>query len=403
MSDNRGYIDERTLVKREQILEKGIPIIGLAGKYQVKEGFCAVLAEGGVYKETLGPGFYYLHKYKFFRDLTATVVDMRTKTLNIETDRKHQIKYPFPVEIDLYLTIEYKVVDPRRVALEYEEPLHLLFDRVTAAFDPIISNANYEEVQTRRAEISQKILQQLKAMQLSIDLGIDVRNCTITTLKIHDTGSDVISTRARDESNYLRDAQMQAFVLQNSPRDFMSIIMQADPNERVKLMQTLAEQGLLLGEGQLLNSPANMFGGGQQATMAGQLGAGFGMQQGYTGSQTGMGSLQQMLPGQTTGQNRMVSEINYLRSIPGANVETIAEKDANGLATGAHKFRVTVPKQSGGTITSYFRCSAQFPTEPPLFSLEVDGQDYPFNPSCLRNWRGNYLYEIVQEIINGVG
>ncbi len=409
MSDNRNYIDEGTLVKREQILEKGIPIIGLSGKYQVKEGYCAVLTEGGVYKETLSPGFYHLHKYRLFRELTATVVDMRLKKLEIETCQKHQIRYPFPVEIDLDLTVEYKVSDPRTIALEFEEPLRALFDRVTSVVDPIIANASHEEVLTQRPAIGQKIFQNLQALQLSRTIGIDVRNILITKLKVHDTGSDIISTKAKEETFFYRDSTMEAYVLAHAPRDFISLLMQADPNERIKLMQTwIAEIGPLPESN--MAYPAGGFGGGfnQMQSMFGQygqqpmLGGGFIPQPGYQGGYQ-VPMPQQMLPGQSNEQNRMVNELNYLRSIPGAEVETRAENDQHGLATGGHMVRVTIPKQSGGIITCYFLCSAKYPTMPPLLSVEVDGQDYPYSPPSLRNWRGNYLYEIVREVMDGVG
>lgn len=414
MADNRNYINESSLVKREQILAKGLPILGLSGKYQVKEGYCAVLTEGGVYKETLGPGFYHLHKYRIFRELTATVVDMRTKTLEIETDQKHQIKYPFPVEVDLYLTIEYKVTDPRTIALEFEEPLRALFDRVTSVFDPIIANSSHEEVLTQRPLLSQKIYQGIQALQLPRTLGIDVRNVIITKLKVHDTGGDVISTRAKDETIYMREAQMEAYILAHAPRDFVSLLMQADPNERIKLMQTwIAEIGPLpesqmaspvWGGGSGFGQMQGMFGshGGQA-----MLGGGYGQQQAFPNSpmtsSSWQGSPTPMLPGQGGGQNRMVDELNYLRAIPGAKVETRSETDQNGLATGGHMVKVTVPKQSGGRIDCYFHCPVQFPTVPPMFSLEVDGQDYPFTPASLRNWRSQYLSEIVREVINEVG
>ena len=145
MIDNRHTIDDTDLVRPEQLLDQGIPLPLLSGKYEVREGYCAVVTEGGVFKEILTPGFYHLHRYKMFRNIRAVLVDMRVKQLSVETSRKYQIKYPVPVQLDLDLVVEYKVTDVRRVALEIDQPLHALFDRVNMAINPVVSVATYEE------------------------------------------------------------------------------------------------------------------------------------------------------------------------------------------------------------------------------------------------------------------
>ena len=431
MSDNRDYIDESSLVRVEQLLDKGIPIFFLAGKYQVKEGFCAVLTEGGVYRETLGPGFYYLNKYKFFRDLRATIVDLRTKSLSIETKRKYQIRYPIPIQIDLDLSVEYKVTDPRIVALEYEEPLKALFDRVNQAIDPIMSVATHDEVLSRRNEFAQRILRSVQSEQYGRSLGIEVKNIIVTHLKALDAGKDAIGQRQAAEMNRIRDAQIEAYILQNSPMDMRIMLLQASPDQRIELLKEIADQGYLSSEGMTLYAPSNMSGqSGNQALMGllgggnfggvpgqypgqNQYGGGFG-QQGGMGGMGGMpgqyqGSAPQ-LPGGTVGigqqpggQNRMVTEVNYLKTLPGADVQIKTGKDSNGLPTGDTHIMVTLPKVSGGTITCYFCCDSNFPNTPPFFSVEVDGFDYPFESATMRTWRGNYLIEIVREVLSGVG
>jgi len=57
MIDNRHTIDDTDLVRPEQLLDQGIPLPLLSGKYEVREGYCAVVTEGGVFKEILNSGF----------------------------------------------------------------------------------------------------------------------------------------------------------------------------------------------------------------------------------------------------------------------------------------------------------------------------------------------------------
>ncbi|MBP7212645.1 MAG: hypothetical protein KBA03_00270 [Anaerolineaceae bacterium] len=434
MSDNRDYLDERALVKREQILDKGLPIGFLAGKYQVSEGYCAVLTEGGVYKETLGPGFYYLNKYKLFRDLRATVVNLRIQSLSIETERKYRIKDP-PIQVDMNLTVEYKVSNPRIVALEYEEPVKALFDRVHEVIDPIISFSTYDEVMTNRNEIGRKIFQGLQSSQIANTLGIEIHNVIIGELKALDAKGDATAERRLAMIARMEDAQLEAYLLANTPMDIRTMLIQASPDQRIELLKDLAARGLLSPEGMALFAPA---GSTQNNSFLGMLGSGnfggypgqypnqnyggypgqnpnqnFGGYPGQYPNQNFGGYPGQQLPNpynppQITGtsntgaggsQNRMVLEINYLNNLPGASVHSALGKDKNtGLPAGNTLISVTLPSNSGGTIACYFNCSSQYPMVPPNMYIEVDGMETPFESSIMRSWQQNYLLEIVQEI-----
>lgn len=412
MIDNRHTIDDTDLVRPEQLLDQGIPLPLLSGKYEVREGYCAVVTEGGVFKEILTPGFYHLHRYKMFRNIRAVLVDMRVKQLSVETSRKYQIKYPVPVQLDLDLVVEYKVTDVRRVALEIDQPLHSLYDRVNQAINPVVSVATYDEVNLRREEFGERIFQGLKGMQLPKTIGVEILSVIITTLKALDSGNDVLSQQTLDEFKTIRDWQVDSTILQNSQMDIRTMLMQADPNERIKFLETLADKGYMDPAGSFLGQPQGYNPSDPSQMLSGLLsGYGYnnnqqyrpgGMPGGMPGGFNQLNAPQQTPPGRGQ-QARMVEEVNLLKNIPGAKVELKPGVDQYGVHDGSYMFMVDVPKNSGGRITCYFSCTAQYPDVPPLFALEVNGEDCLFESTNLRSWRRQYLIEIVNEALAGVG
>jgi hypothetical protein len=408
MTDNRHVIDEMDLVRPEQLLDQGIPLPILSGKYEVKEGYCSVITEGGVFKEILGPGFYHLYKYKMFRNIRATLIDMRVKQLTIKTNRKYQIQHPVPVQLELDLVVEYKVRDARMVALGIDQPLHSLYDRVDMAINPIVSVANYNEVNLKRENFAERVLQGLKGMQLPKTIGIEVLNVIITTLKALDSGDDALSQQTMDEYTQVRNWQIDSTILQNSQMDMRIMLLQASPDERIKIIRDLIDKGYMDPAGGFLVQPAGS-NASDPSQMMNNLLSGFGANPnfpsqsgGTTGSFRQLTGSQQTYPGQNM-QTRMAEEVNYLKSIPGANVQTKPGVDNNGVHDGSYSLMVDVPKNSGGNLVCYFYCSPNYPDLPPSLSLVVNGQDYPFESSNLRSWRKQYLIEIVREILAGVG
>jgi hypothetical protein len=408
MTDNRYSINDLDLVRPEQLLDQGIPLPLLSGKYEVKEGFCAVITEGGVYKETLAPGFYYLYKYKMFRNIRAVVVDMRIKQLTISTNRKYQIKFPVPIQLDLDLVVEYKVRDARMVALEIDQPLHALFDRVNMVINPIVSVATYDEVNLRREDFAARVLQGLKGMQLQKTIGIEVLNVIITNLKALDSGEDALSQQSMDEFQTFRNWQLDSAILQNSQMDIRTMLLQASPDERIKIIRDLIDKGYMDPAGGFLVQPSsksnanpsqifnnllagNNFSSPQQARLESTY-----------GFQNNNNLSTQNNQGQYT-QSRMNEEINLLKTLPGAHVDVKSGTDSNGLFNGSYIVRVDMPKSSGGTIVCVFSCGPNFPDTPPRYAVEVDGEDTPFESSNVRGWRKQYLFEIVREVIASVG
>jgi regulator of protease activity HflC (stomatin/prohibitin superfamily) len=161
MGTNRNTIDHSAIIYPTQLLDKGIPLPFLEGKFVVDQGWCAVITEGGAFKEILEPGTHFLGKYKVFRDVKATKVDMRVKTLEVMTWGEFNISQPIPVEVDLSLSVEYRVADPRRVVTEVTTPLWSLFDRVIKAVRGSIIYATIDEIRTQGEGIARTTMENL--------------------------------------------------------------------------------------------------------------------------------------------------------------------------------------------------------------------------------------------------
>jgi len=404
MSDNRHLINDFDLVRAEQMLDQGIPLPGLSGKYEVKEGFCAVITEGGVYKETIGPGFYHLSKYKMFRNVGAILVDMRRKQLSIETKRKYSIKSPVSVQLDLDLTVDYQVQDPRMVALEIEQPLLALYDRVNQAIAPVIRGANYEEIKIITESFGERIFARLQGMQLPKIIGIKVLGVIITNLVPLDSGEDALSRQSMDEHRQFRNWQLDSIIRENTNFTLKDYIDDAPPEKRLDFIQALIENGAFDEAGKLLSRPA----GRSSASPATDI-ENFLLNLGHTHNRMNpdeSSNNQKLLAGndlnEAQSRRRMLEEEELIKSIPGSKWELKHRADDKGFPDGSYIIR-KVPRSSGGEIICYFLCDKDFPRTPPIISLEVDHEDVVFESTNLRNWRGQYLYEIVNEVINGVG
>ena len=209
MPTNRSFINDFDIVRPAQLLEKGIPLPGLSGKYTVDEGWVSVITEGGAFKETLEPGTYFLNRYRFFRDVKAIEVDTRVQTLTVSTMREFSIQNPVTVEINLDLSVEYRVTDARRVALEVKTPLTSLYDRVIQAARGAVSYATVNEIRTQGEGIARTTLQQLQAMQLPKIIGIEIFNVLTTSIKATDAGNDALAAREMTEYERLRDWKLE--------------------------------------------------------------------------------------------------------------------------------------------------------------------------------------------------
>jgi hypothetical protein len=412
MPTNRAFINDGDVVRPAQLLDRGLPLPGLRGRYVVEEGWCGIITEGGVFKESLPPGQHSLGKYRFGRDVKATAVDCRLQTLTVSTTQEFTIARPTLVQIDLDLAIEYRIADPRRVALEIKTPLTSLYDRVIQAARDVVVHATHDEIRTQGAGIAVATLDRLHALNLPRHLGIEVFNVLVTGIKARGTDGNALATQAMKEYTTFRDWQLDgamtqqsqvtwAWLLRHRPEIANQLIAEHGMNARL-----LVEQGVL-DPARLLNQPVGSSLGGQ--TNPSDLLGGMGTPPGFFGGgadasqNTGFGQPPQLAPGSTI-QDRIREEQEYLAREPGVSVEARPRKNSQGSPDGSYAVKVILPRSSGGQITVYFVCPAGYPQAPPV-SIEVDvnGQPTPFQSSIMRRWNGHYLVEIIREVKTFVG
>ena len=408
MSNNRHLINDFDIVRPAQLLDKGLPLPGLSGRYVVEEGWCAVITEGGAFKEILKPGTHFLNKYRMFRDLKAIAVDLRIQPLHISTQHEFTISQPVPVEINLDLAVEYRVSDPRRVALEVKTPLTSLFDRVIQAVRGAVVYATVDEVRTQGEGIARTTLQSLQAMQLPKVVGIEVLNVLVTSIKATDAGTDVLAQQTMKEYTTVRDWQVDSMMIQQSqmtpewlmvhrPEIYQQLIA-----GNLEVLKEMIDKGLLDPAG-FLNQPTGatpvdplklmssfipgmgpaLPGSGGQGVSQPQLDARAGAGQPSAGSDI---------------HSRMREEVGYLEKLPGTKVEIKPGTDQSGIPDGSYDLRVRLSRSSGGQMTLYFACLAGYPQSPPAVDVEVDDEPTPFQSAILRRWTGQYLVEIAREV-----
>jgi hypothetical protein len=399
-------------VRPAQLLDKGLPIPGLSGRYVVDEGWHAVITVGGAFKEILHPGHHSLSKYSFWRDVKAVEVDTRVQTLNVSTTGEFTIAQPVPVEIDLDLAVEYQVSDPRRVALEIKTPLTSLYDRVIQAVRGIIVHATYDEFRTQGESIAHNTLLRLQAMQLPKQLGIEIFNVLVTSIK----GADVIAEQHIKEYTTVRDWQLDNTILQQSqvtPQWLMMHrpeIYQQMLAGNTEVLKELIDKGLVDPAG-FLNQPV----GADPASWQNVI-SNMGMATGMNMLQTGPGNAGQSSPPQladaaqsppAAGQDGLVrikEDLRYLKAMSGVQAQARAGTDgATGLPDGTYVFQVEWTTGSGQPILLRFSCSGEYPQQPPSLEIELDGTAVSPKSAILRRWSGQYLVEIAREVRNYYG
>lgn len=402
MSTNRALINDFDVIRPQQLLDKGLPLPFLSGKYVVDEGWCAVITEGGAFKEILGPGTHFLEKYHFFRDVKATAINTKINTMTISTTREFMIQKPVPVEINLDVAVEYQVKDARRIATEITTPLTSLYDRVIQAIRSAVVYATVDEIRTQGEGIAQSAMQRLQAMQVSKVIGMEIFNVMVTSIKATDTGNDVLAQQQMSEFTRVRDWQLDSAIVQgtqitpqwmmiNRPEIYAQLM-----TGNFQVVKELIDKGLL-DPAAFLNQPS----GAASFDPSNMLG-GF-MNPMLTGTQFGGNQNAPMLTDQGPApkkdvNSRIREEIGYLKNLAGASVENKPGQDDDGVPDGSFDIRLTMPRASGGTIAVYITCPNGYPTTPPTIEVEIDEADTPFQSAVLRRWSGQYLVEIAREV-----
>lgn len=415
MTINRHLINDFDIVRPAQTMDKGLPLPFLSTRYEVQEGWVAVITEGGAFKEILAPGAHFLGKYKLFRDVRSTEVDTRIKTLTIKTEREFTIDKPTQVDINLDLAVEYRVADPRRVALEISSPLTSLYDRVIQCVREAVVYATHEEIRTQGQGIARVTHQNLLAMQLPKVIGIEVINVLVTSIKATDAGTDSLGqlksagfsriTEWQVENEILSRSQITPQWLMVNRPDIYTQYMAGN----FEVVKELIDKGLLDPAGILNQTPGaagydpnamlnQLLSGGMTGLLGGNN-QNSQIPQGANG--TYGGTQRNQLPAHSQPasiHDRMREEIRLIEKLPGVRVEFKPGTDNHGIPDNSYDGMVQVPRGSGGKIAIYFTCLETYPQSPPVVDVELNGEPVPFQSAILRRWSSQYLIEIVHEV-----
>lgn len=415
MSTNRTSINDFDLKRPAQLLDKGLPLPGLSGKYVVDEGWVAIITEGGGYKETLKPGTHFLNKYRFFRDVKAIAVNTKIQTMTVSTKNEFTIQHPVRVKIALDLSVEYQVVDARRVALEINEPLTGLWDRVFQSVKGAVVHETVDAIYTQGESIAQVTLQRLQSMRLPKVLGIEVFNVMVLTIEPTDAGRDILAQQSLSEYQTVRNFQLEQGMLANTQITWEWIMLNR-PDYAKELLATygsmakeMIDKGLLdpagflqdpIGGQSNLNNPMNNLLGG---FMPG------GGQSGTASSAAGSAPTQLPRPSAPDPFERVKEDKRLLEArLPGIRVQARGGVDeATNTPNGTFFFDIRFPRNSGGEIHLEIYCPKGYPTPPAVpqpITLDVDGQHRPFESEVLRRWQAsNYLVDYAEEVRRFLG
>jgi regulator of protease activity HflC (stomatin/prohibitin superfamily) len=405
MPNNRATINDFDILRPAETLSKGIPLPGLDGRFEVGEGWVAIVTEGGAFKEILGPGTHFVSKYHFWRNIRQTQVNTKINRLPVISTREFAIGEPSAVEVNVELSVEYRVTDPRRVAMEMSAPLTSLWDRVHSSVGNVVAMCTHDELRTRGEGVARVVMQRLQGMQLPVTLGIEIFNVFVTALKPTDAGSDALAKLQFKEFEQRRAWQTQnemlsqsqitpQWLLINQPEIYKQILagntevlkayIEHQGGDPARILQQFATGAPFDLPGMGPPGMQMPFGGNGQPAVG----------SGFTPPRLGAGSPSSTGPDALA---RIREEVELLRKIPGASVEARAGQ-VDGLPDGTYGVEARVPRPAGGMLTLRFDCSAQFPSTAPMLEVMLDDQPSAFNSVVARQWGTHrYLVEIVNE------
>ena len=417
MSNNRSLINDSEIIRGGHLLEKGLPIPGLRGTYTVEDGWCAVITVDGMFREILPAGRHIVNQYGIFRDVKATAIDVRVQTLKVSTTGEFTIAQPVPVQINLDVSIEYKVSDPRRVATEVKTPLTMLYDRVLQAVRSIVAYATIDEIRTQGEGLAINTLQRLHSMQLQTTIGIEVYGVLVTSIKATDTAGDALASQTMSEFTKMRDWQLDTEMTSNSRVTWEWMLIHR-PEVAQQLIVTygslakeMIEQGALNlssflntpANGGMVNGPASILSGlGLPGTGQSFPGNPPGFRPGVPSASPAWSASPEpppalQLSAASSLAARMREELDYLRQQSELSI------DHRSAADGSQLLRIIMRRTSGSPAEIYCTCPANYPQAAPVIEAEIDGQSFPIQSLALRTWRGQFLIEIMREIRQQIG
>lgn len=403
MGSNRDLINranETNLVSTPSILDTGIPVLGFRSRLIVDEGWCAVITAGGKFKEVLEPGEYALSRFGIWKEVKVLFVDMRIKSLSFSTTREFRVTQPLPIEINLDLSIEYQVVDPRRVALELSAPLTILWDRVYNAARGAVESATLNEVRSGGESIAQEVLRRLQEMRLSKTIGLEVLHVLVTSIKPTDPGIDAIARLQYELFTLIEKWKAQAAINSVTQITIPWLIQTGSPLVsqilEISTKYDMAPEELLrrlLGSAQAslpeTSDSSYVIGRPTQDFLSRDWTVTRPMEQQDSLSNLEIADV----------HARIREEISYLETIPGAQVKVKPGTDTRNIPDGSYDIKMDMPRSSGGVITLYFTCPAGYPNRAPALAVDVDTQPTVFQSAILRRWTAQYrLVEVAREV-----
>ena len=183
--------------------------------FRVMPGTSVVVVGNGQVLEVLHEGSYHALSFPVMNRIDLYVVNVRERTLDIETEQEINLFYQVPdgseisLPVSLNVAVTYQIVDPERVALHVEQPLTMLYDTVMESMRSIVASfAKYRDFQAG-GQAGYMIAQQLQNRGVEESLGIRVANVQITRL----AGAEELDRELRGVFLETRRAQTQAEVL----------------------------------------------------------------------------------------------------------------------------------------------------------------------------------------------
>jgi hypothetical protein len=410
MANNRNLIDNTEVIQGPLPLERGWPFFGMGNSFQINEGWQGLLLGNGTVRQILWPGRYQLNQFPGWQELTAVLVDTRERELSVSTTGEFTILQPMPVTIDLDLSVEYQISDPRRVALEIHRPLTSLYDRVITAARDAVAFVDINDIRRNSSMLVQQIMRNLEGQKLHDYLGISILNVLVTRIKAGNIDSnDGLGQIDMEGYKRLREWELENHILQNSQMNMEWLIMHR-PEIAQQLLQQQAELNRLIIErtgnpnaimnnpAQLLNSSSsfpNLFGPNQPTSNPAPQ---------FLPNQNQ--SLLSANTKQTTPDihSRMREEHQHLTTgIAGCVVKMRSGVDNAGIPNGSYDLFVKFPSASGQNIEVEILCPAQYPQVPPSsINVYVNNQQLSFRSNVVARWNGHYLIEIMHEVHRNV-
>ncbi|NJL54009.1 SPFH/Band 7/PHB domain protein [bacterium] len=371
--------------------------------FRVYEGRAVVVLANGRIHEVLYAGGYHALSFPMTKRIDVYSVNMRERTLDIETKDEFTLFYvtptgeKLPVKVDLDMAVTYQVANPERVTVEVDRPITMLYDAVLESIRSIVSSYGKYHDFLSGGQGGHMVLQQLQNRGVEEILGLRVANVQITRLAGAEELDQMFLSGFIKEQTAGVDAKAEAIKQRNQ----LALDLERAVNDRdIARLTELTPQYVLQHRPDLY---PQLFGDRAQtdALRMQSLMEIFKLNPalGSAGGGSFQEALQYMLTGtvSTPTSTSSVHPPSLPRPPLGAAArlqEEVRILQANGLGnnislredTGVYYVTVNLQNNQGETLNLYFMCSPQYPHEAPSMFLEYNGQETNYQPDMLTNW-----------------